>query len=64
MATLVLVVVAITGAAAVGTMTGAFSDEVAEQVTTEDIQGGTSLLIAGSTTVQPVTELLAEAFMR
>ncbi len=64
MATLVLIVVAITGAAAVGTMTGAFSDDVGRQIVVEDIHGGSGLIIAGSTTVQPVTERLAEAFMR
>ncbi|ATZ61136.2 MAG: substrate-binding domain-containing protein [Methanosarcinales archaeon Met12] len=65
MATLVLIVVAITGAAAVGTMTGAFSDDVGRQIDAGDaaIPAG-RLIIAGSTTVQPVTERLAEAFMR
>ena len=64
-ATLVLVVVAITGAAAVGTIMGTFSSDVSEQSNTGELTdaSSTELLIAGSTTVQPVSELLAEAYM-
>jgi phosphate transport system substrate-binding protein len=64
-ATLVLVVVAIAGAAAVGTIMGSFSNDVSDQANTDDMASGASaeLLVAGSTTVQPVSELLAEAFM-
>ena len=64
-ATLVLVVVAITGAAAVGTIMGTFSSDVSEESNTGELTSASSteLLIAGSTTVQPVSELLAEAYM-
>ncbi len=64
-ATLVLVVVAIAGAAAVGTIMGSFSSDVSDSTSTADASQGasTELLIAGSTTVQPVSELLAEAYM-
>jgi phosphate transport system substrate-binding protein len=64
-ATLVLVVVAITGAAAVGTIMGTFSSDVSEQSNTGELTdaSSTEILIAGSTTVQPVSELLAEAYM-
>ncbi|KXS46420.1 MAG: phosphate transport system substrate-binding protein [Methanohalophilus sp. T328-1] len=64
-ATLVLVVVAIAGAAAVGTLMGSFSSDVSEQASVGDsaAAASTEILIAGSTTVQPVSELLAEAYM-
>nr|QNO41800.1 hypothetical protein EABBNKNM_00015 [Methanosarcinales archaeon ANME-2c ERB4]QNO42724.1 hypothetical protein APGODIHH_00013 [Methanosarcinales archaeon ANME-2c ERB4] len=64
-ATLVLVVVAITGAAAVGTIMGTFSSDVSEESNTGELTSASSteILIAGSTTVQPVSELLAEAYM-
>nr|WP_321498511.1 substrate-binding domain-containing protein [uncultured Methanolobus sp.] len=64
-ATLVLVVVAIAGAAAVGTIMGSFSSDVSDSASAADATSAasTELLIAGSTTVQPVSELLAEAFM-
>ena len=64
-ATLVLVVVAITGAAAVGTIMGTFSSDVSGEANTGELAGASSIeiLIAGSTTVQPVSELLAEAYM-
>ncbi|KAF5414556.1 MAG: phosphate transport system substrate-binding protein [Candidatus Methanogaster sp.] len=64
-ATLVLVVVAITGAAAVGTIMGTFSSDVSEESNTGELAdaSSTEILIAGSTTVQPVSELLAEAYM-
>ena len=64
-ATLVLIVVAVIGAVAVGTIVGAFSLDVSEQVNTGDISDSfsTEILIAGSTTVQPASELLAEAYM-
>ncbi|MBP1909145.1 PstS family phosphate ABC transporter substrate-binding protein [Methanolobus bombayensis] len=64
-ATLVLVVVAIAGAAAVGTILGSFSGDVSEQASAGDAAGSASmeLVIAGSSTVQPVSELLAEAYM-
>jgi phosphate transport system substrate-binding protein len=61
----VLVVVAIAGAAAVGTIMGSFSSEVSDDANVGDAAtaSSTELLIAGSTTVQPVSELLAEAYM-
>lgn len=64
-ATLVLVVVAITGAAAVGTIMGTFSSDVSDQSNTGELAdaSSTEILVAGSTTVQPVSELLAEAYM-
>ena len=64
-ATLVLVVVAITGAAAVGTIMGTFSSDVSDQSNAGELTAASSteILIAGSTTVQPVSELLAEAYM-
>jgi phosphate transport system substrate-binding protein len=64
-ATLVLVTVAIAGAAGVGMIQGTFSTDVSEDMNTGDIASAASneLLIAGSTTVQPVSELLAEAYM-
>jgi phosphate transport system substrate-binding protein len=64
-ATLVLIVVAVVGAVAVGTIMGAFSSDVSEQMNTGDVSGASSseILIAGSTTVQPASELLAKAYM-
>ncbi|AKB37539.1 Phosphate ABC transporter, periplasmic phosphate-binding protein PstS [Methanosarcina siciliae C2J] len=64
-ATLVLVVVAIIGAAAVGALLGAFSSDVSDEASAGETSSASSseLLVAGSTTVQPVSELLAEAFM-
>jgi phosphate transport system substrate-binding protein len=64
-ATLVLVVVAIAGAAAVGTIMGSFSSDVSDSASVGDAATGASaeLLVAGSTTVQPVSELLADAYM-
>jgi phosphate transport system substrate-binding protein len=64
-ATLVLVVVAIAGAAAVGTIMGSFSSDVSDQASagqTADASA-TVIRVAGSTTVAPVAELLAEDFM-
>ncbi|MDK2989296.1 MAG: phosphate transport system substrate-binding protein [Methanoculleus sp.] len=64
-ATLVLIVVAVVGAVAVGTIMGTFSSDVAEQTNTGDVAGASAseILIAGSTTVQPASELLAKAYM-
>lgn len=64
-ASLVLVVVAITGAAGVGMIQGSLSSDVSEEASTGDMSSAsaTELLIAGSTTVQPVSELIAEAYM-
>ncbi len=65
-ATLVLIVVAVVGAVAVGTIMGTFSSDVSEQANAGDVasSSATEILITGSTTVQPVSELLAEAFMK
>jgi phosphate transport system substrate-binding protein len=65
-ATLVLIVVAVIGAVAVGTIMGTFSTDVSKKTNTGDIAGASSteILIAGSTTVQPASELLAKAFMK
>jgi phosphate transport system substrate-binding protein len=64
-ASLVLVTVAITGAAGVGMIQGSLSSDIAEEASAGDMgmASSTELLIAGSTTVQPVSELLAEAYM-
>ncbi|WMW24913.1 substrate-binding domain-containing protein [Methanolobus sediminis] len=64
-ATLVLVVVAIAGAAAVGTIMGSFSSDVSDQASAGQASDAAStvLRIAGSTTVTPVAELLAEDYM-
>ncbi len=64
-ATLVLVVVAIAGAAAVGTIMGSFSGDVSEQASVAESasSASTELVIAGSSTVQPVSDLLAKAYM-
>lgn len=65
-ATLVLIVVAIAGAAAVGMIMGTFSSNVADNANTGDTASAasTELIVAGSTTVQPVSEILAKAYMK
>ncbi len=65
-ATLVLIVVAIAGAAAVGMIMGTFSSNVADNANTGDTASASSteLIVAGSTTVQPVSEILAKAYMK
>ncbi len=65
-ATLVLIVVAIIGAAAVGMLMGTFSSSVADETSIGDTSGASSaeLLVAGSTSVQPLSEILAEGFMK
>jgi phosphate transport system substrate-binding protein len=64
-ATLVLIVVAVVGAVAVGTIMGTFSGDVSEQANAGDVAGASAseIVIAGSTTVQPASEKLAETFM-
>jgi len=64
-ATLVLIVVAVVGAVAVGTIMGTFSGDVSKQTNVGDVGSASSaqIIIAGSTTVQPVSELLAKAYM-
>jgi phosphate transport system substrate-binding protein len=65
-ATLVLVVVAIAGAAAVGTIMGSFSNEVSDQASAGDSSDAASieLYIGGSSTVYPVSVSLAEEYMK
>lgn len=66
-ATLVLIVVAVVGAVAVGTIMGTFSDDVGSKVSADDVASAVGpageIIIGGSTTVQPVSEELAKAFM-
>lgn len=63
-ATLVLIVVAVVGAVAVGTIMGTFSSDVSKQANTGEVssQAATEILVAGSTTVQPASEAWAKAF--
>jgi phosphate transport system substrate-binding protein len=63
-ATLVLIVVAVIGAVAVGTIMGTFSSDVSKQANTGEIAGqaSTEVLVAGSTTVQPASEAWAEMY--
>jgi phosphate transport system substrate-binding protein len=65
-ATLVLIVVAVIGAVAVGTIMGTFSTDVSKQANTGEIAGqaSTEILVAGSTTVQPASEAWAKDFMK
>lgn len=64
-ATLVLIVVAVIGAVAVGTIMGTFSTDVSKQANAEGAgqAASTEILIAGSTTVQPASEILAKTYM-
>jgi phosphate transport system substrate-binding protein len=63
-ATLVLIVVAVIGAVAVGTIMGTFSTDVSKQANSQGAStaAGTHILVAGSTTVQPASILLAQAY--
>jgi len=65
-ATLVLVVVAIAGAAAVGTIMGSFSSDVSDSASAAEASSASSteLLIGGSTTVQPVSEGLVDLYTK
>lgn len=64
-ATLVLIVVAVVGAVAVGTIMGTFSTDVSKEANAGDAgaAASTEILIAGSTTVQPASEALAKVYM-
>lgn len=64
-ATLVLIVVAIVGAAAVGLIMGSFSSNVSKQANTGNTQAQASdtIVMGGSTTVQPLAQILATAYM-
>lgn len=57
-ATLVLIVVAVIGAVAVGTIMGTFSTSVAKQANTNQAGSASQneILVAGSTTVDPITQ--------
>jgi len=63
-ATLVLIVVAVIGAVAVGTIMGTFSTDVSKQANSGQASSAsaTHILVAGSTTVQPASILLAQAY--
>jgi phosphate transport system substrate-binding protein len=65
-ATLVLIVVAVVGAVAVGTIMGTFSSDVAEKTSVGETGAAASaeLLIGGSTTVQPVSEEIEKAYKK
>jgi phosphate transport system substrate-binding protein len=65
-ATLVLIVVAVIGAVAVGTIMGTFSTDVSKQAQTGQVASAsnTEILIAGSTTVQPAALNLAQDYMK
>lgn len=65
-ATLVLIVVAVVGAVAVGTIMGAFSGDVGDQMSSGDVSSAaqTEILISGSTTVQPASTNLAKEYMK
>jgi len=62
---LVLTAVVIVGAVGAGMIMNTFSNEVADDTSAEGIGEGaaTELLIAGSTTVQPLSECLAKKYM-
>ena len=64
-ATLVLIVVAVIGAVAVGTIMGTFSSDVSKQANTGQAASAaqTDILIAGSTTIQPAMNLVAADYM-
>lgn len=65
-ATLVLIVVAIIGAAAVGLLMGSFSSQVSDDVSTSDVSGAASnsIVIGGSTTLYPGDVNVAKAYMK
>jgi len=65
-ATLVLIVVAVVGAVAVGTIMGTFSSDVSKQTKASDASDASSthILIAGSTTVLPASQILASSYMK
>jgi len=63
-ATLVLIVVAVIGAVAVGTIMGTFSSDVSKQANSDKASSAsaTEIVIAGSTTVDPVTQAIAKLY--
>lgn len=65
-ATLVLIVVAVVGAVAVGTIMGTFSSDVSKQASSGDVasRSSTEILAGGSTTVYPLAVLAAQEYMK
>ncbi len=65
-ATLVLIVVAVIGAVAVGTIMGSFSTQVSKQANAGQASSAsqTEILVAGSTTLQPVEINLASDYAK
>src|SRR5208283_4696421 len=63
-ATLVLIVVAVIGAVAVGTIMGTFSSSVSKQANASQANTAsqTEILVAGSTTVDPITQAAAKVY--
>ena len=63
-ATLVLIVVAVIGAVAVGTIMGTFSSDVSKQANANGAGSAsqTEIVVAGSTTIDPITQLAAKAY--
>src|SRR5208283_4808826 len=63
-ATLVLIVVAVIGAVAVGTIMGTFSTSVSKQANANQANTAsqTEILVAGSTTVDPITQAAATLY--
>lgn len=64
-ATLVLIVVAVVGAVAVGTIMGTFSSDVAKQNNAGDVGDAskTEILVAGSSSMKPIIALSAKDYM-
>jgi phosphate transport system substrate-binding protein len=63
-ATLVLIVVAVIGAVAVGTIMGTFSTSVSKQANADQAGSASQnqILVAGSTTVDPITQLAGKLY--
>ncbi len=63
-ATLVLIVVAVIGAVAVGTIMGTFSSDVSKQANANGAGAAsqTEIVVAGSTTIDPITQLAGQAY--
>ena len=63
-ATLVLIVVAVIGAVAVGTILGTFSSDVSKQANANGASSAaqTEILVAGSTTIDPITQAAAKMY--
>ena len=63
-ATLVLIVVAVIGAVAVGTIMGTFSSDVSKQANANGAgtAAQTEIVVAGSTTIDPITQIMAKGY--